>query len=149
MYLKAIKPLAVVSAVFFSAFASAETLYSVSAESLVGQTLFDQTLIETSLVTVKPSTANSATGDIQVLDQCLWSVNVGVEDGQLVYSAGKMICVGPNQEVLETIPVGEIEPFAQCKSNDCAEVFVGGNLSVQINLQAPLDFTLQPRNERK
>lgn len=135
--------------VITSAIASAEVLYSVESEELVATTLFDQVVQESSLVAVKPKLSPTATGDIQVLNQCLWSVSVQLTGDGVTYSPGKMVCVGPNQEVLEAIPVGEVEAFGTCSNSQCENLEVDGNAMVQMMLAEPLQFSLQPRNERK
>ena len=128
--------------------ANAEALYSVSTPVLSGQTLFDQQLTESGLVTIKPAVAN-ASGDAAVMDQCLWSIFVNLDAGTPAFSAGKMICVGPNQEVLESMPLGEIAPFGQCANAKCSSFDVMGNTMVKMTLSNPLEFSLQPRNERQ
>jgi hypothetical protein len=128
---------------------SAEVLYTVQSEELNATTLFDQVIQENALVAVKPKLSPSATGDIQVLNQCLWSVSIEMNNGDVAYSPGKMVCVGPNQEVLEAVPVGQIAAFGVCTNSQCDNLDVSGNESVLMTLSEPLQFTLQPRNERK
>jgi len=111
-------------------------------------TLFDQQLDETGLVTIKP-TVLEAKGDAFVMDQCLWSINVDLDADLPTFSAGKMICVGPNQEVLESVPLGEIEAFGDCVDAKCSSLKVAGDQKVNMILADDLEFSLQPRNERK
>lgn len=127
----------------------AEPLYQVEVSQLNAETLFEQTLTESGVVTVKPQIPTSATGDIRVLDQCLWSVKIELGQQEPVLAPGKMICVGPNQEVLETIPQGVVASFGNCVDNSCSSWTVDGNVLVDMQLSSPLAFTLQPRNERQ
>jgi hypothetical protein len=127
---------------------SAEALYTVQSDSLMGTTLFDQSLSGEGMITVKPSIPASATGDLEVMSQCLWSVKVVLTDGTTHFEPGKMVCVGPKQEVLETIPHGDFDGFGECDSG-CEHFLVAGSSEVVLNLAEPLSFTLQPRNERK
>lgn len=127
---------------------SADALYTVESPTLAGTTLFDQTLSNEGVITVKPSIPPSATGDVRVLSQCLWSVKVILVDGKSQFSPGKMVCVGPKKEVLESVPVGVIEPFGVCE-DECQKLKVLGDSRIELTLSAPLSFSLQPRNERK
>lgn len=127
----------------------AEPLYQVDSPDLTGQTLFDQTLNETGNVTVKPLLSSTATGDVDVLNQCLWSVTVELNSSQPTLKPGKMICVGPQQEVLETVPQGSIAAFGECTDSACTGWRVTGDSTIEMTLSAPLAFTLQPRNERQ
>ena len=130
-------------------FANAEVLYSITSDELSGRTLFDQSLIESSVVTIKPTLSTTATGDVQVLNQCLWSVKVEFDgSGSVSYVPGKMICVGPQQEVLESIPVGSVKAFGECTSG-CESLNVSGDMDVVMTLEQPLEFNVQARNERQ
>ncbi|TCS41994.1 hypothetical protein [Reinekea marinisedimentorum] len=136
---------------FFSGlagFASADGLYRVEAPVLEGKTLFDQQLNGTSKVTVKPHASSEASGDTDVLSQCLWSVDVQLESGNVTLVPGKMICVGPQQEVLEAIPVGTVVSFGQCSNSACSQYQVAGNTTVSMTLSEPIEFSVQARNER-
>ncbi|EAR08554.1 hypothetical protein [Reinekea blandensis] len=128
--------------------AAAETLYQIESAELNGLTLFEQVLTESTAVTVKPQLSTTATGDVGVLNQCLWSVIVTPGTDPVDLKPGKMICVGPQQEVLEATPQGVIEPFGACV-DDCTSWSVDGDVQVTMSLSAPLSFSLQPRNERK
>lgn len=131
------------------AFSNAEVLYSIESSELTGRTLFDQNLVENSVVTIKPTLSTTATGDVEVLNQCLWSVKVDfLEGGQVGFAPGKMICVGPQQEVLESTPVGTIEAFGTC-ANACASLSVKGDVTISMSLEQPLQFSVQARNERQ
>ena len=59
-----------------------------------------------------------------------------------------MVCVGPAQEVLETIPSGTIESTGTCREDNCLPFAVAGGTTFVMQLNAPLSFDLQPRNER-
>lgn len=126
---------------------TAETLYQIEAGELNAVTLFSQELNEPGVITVKPQLSTTATGDVEVLNQCLWSVVVTPGSDGVDIQPGKMICVGPQQEVLETTPQGRIQPFGECSEN-CERWSVEGDAMVSMTLTAPLAFTLQPRNER-
>jgi hypothetical protein len=134
--------------ILIAANSGADALYTVDSSELIASALFDQEITENTLVTVKPVASASATGDVQVLDQCLWSVGVTLESGSVTYTAGKMICVGPMQEVLESEPVGEFEEFGQC-ADSCERITVKEGEEVVLKLSEALEFNLQPRNERK
>lgn len=127
---------------------AAETLYSVQSQSLNGRVLYDQEITDDGVVTLKPSVPVSAQGDVAVLAQCLWSVHVNISSGNAEFRPGKMVCVGPKQEVLETIPVGNFESFGTCVDR-CRSFKATGDDEVIMDLEAPLNFTLQPRNETK
>lgn len=127
---------------------SADVLYSVSASQLQGNSLYAQTLSETGSVTIKPSLSADALGDTYVLNQCLWSVFVVMETTGVSLQPGKMVCVGPEKEVLETTPVGEVTTFGECVGQNCEQYRVGSNVAVTMSLTAPLEFKRQPRNER-
>jgi hypothetical protein len=127
----------------------AEPLYTVNSPKLVANALFEQTLSESSVVTVKPLQAESDVANADVTSQCLWSVTVMLEGGIASFKPGKMICIGPQQEVLETIPQGEVVPFGQCVDGTCEQYKVSANELVEMTLSEPLSFSLQPRNERQ
>jgi len=129
--------------------AQAESLYQVDTQVLSAITLYDQELFENGLVTVKPSVGADAEGDLFALDKCLWSVNVSFSSDSVIFEPGKMICVGPNQEVLETTPVGAIEPFGECVDAACSSYQVHGDYEFKMTLSNPIALSLQPRNERK
>ena len=126
----------------------AESLYRIDAAELVGTTLFDQELLESGLVTVKPTVAADSGGDLRVLEQCLWSVGIDLSQQPVILTPGKMVCVGPAQEVLETIPSGKIESTGTCREDNCLPFAVAGGTTFVMQLNAPLSFDLQPRNER-
>lgn len=126
----------------------AEGLYQIDAAELVGTTLFDQELLESGLVTVKPTVAADSGGDLRVLAQCLWSVGIDLSQQPVILTPGKMVCVGPAQEVLETIPSGTIESADDCREASCIPYAVAGGTVFTMQLSAPLNFALQPRNER-
>lgn len=128
---------------------AAESLYQIETSAINATTLFDQTLTEPGLVAVKPQANTDAVGDVDILQQCLWSVAVDFNQSPVLFSPGKMVCIGPNQEVLESIPEGEIVPFGQCSGLECSSYNVAGQQRVIIDLTGPLEFTLQPRNERQ
>ena len=127
---------------------AADTLYSVQSQSLNGRVLFDQQVTDGGMITLKPSLPDGAQGDLATLAHCLWSVKVKLSNSQTEFLPGKMVCVGPKNEVLETLPVGKFEVFGHCE-NGCNAFSVRGNDEVVMELLAPLEFTLQPRNERK
>lgn len=128
--------------------ASAESLYSIESPELVGTTLYAQSLSETGLVTVKPRVSAESIGDTEVLNQCLWSIQIVLGDGDVGYAPGKMVCIGPQQEVLESTPVGSIEPVGQCVTANCERVNIEANTYVVMTLSEPLAFDIQARNER-
>lgn len=128
--------------------AQAEALYAIDSDTLSATTLFEQVVQERTVVTVKPELSAMASGDVQVLNQCLWSIIIEPNAGSVRYAPGKMVCVGPQQEVLETVPQGEIAPFIDC-SAACERIVVPGSLTVEMSLAQPLEFNLQPRNERQ
>lgn len=130
-------------------FASAEGLYLVESPALEGKTLFDQQLNGESMVTVKPFVSDQASGDTDVLSQCLWSVDVILENGGASFVPGKMICVGPQQEVLEAVPVGTVAAFGQCSNSSCTQYQVAGETVISMTLSEPIEFSVQARNERK
>lgn len=138
-----------VAALTLSVYSSADSEYLLDASMITASALFEQTLVESSLVAVKPEVFDISIDAQQVSAQCLWSINVELGAAQPVFSPGKMICVGPNQEVLEVIPQGEINPFGECLDANCSQFKVGSAQSVTMALSAPLVLTLQPRNERK
>jgi len=127
----------------------ADVLYTVNAAEIHGVTLFDQRLSESALVTIKPTVAAVNTVGADVMKQCLWSVNVDFSSDSVAFEAGKMICIGPNREVLESTPLGTIKPFGKCADEACVNYLVKGNQAIMMELETPLSFTLQPRNERK
>lgn len=127
----------------------ADGLYEVQVSQLVGKTLFDQSVKGRSMVTVKPVVSESAKGDVSALNQCLWSVDIRLDGGAKEFVPGKMICVGPKQEVLEAVPVGTIEAFGDCTNDACDQMMVKGQTDVLMSLDEPLSFSIQPRNERK
>jgi len=130
----------------------AESLYRVDAAELTGTSLFDQELLENGLVTVKPSVSDQSQGDLKVLERCLWSIGVEFSQSPVIFTPGKMICVGPDQEVLETIPSGTIEAIETsggCSEEPCTTYRVSGGIEFTMHLNAALSFELQPRNERQ
>ncbi len=127
----------------------ADPLYTVNSPLLTATSLFEQTITETAVVALKPVVSAQATGDLDVLSQCLWSVTVTLDEGTVQYAPGKMICVGPKQEVLEATPEGTITAFGACVTPACLSWTVKGQQSVVMELSAPLQFSLQPRNERQ
>ena len=129
--------------------AFAEPLYTVETDTIHGVTLFAQQLNEPMLVTVKPQSQATEQGDVEVLNQCLWSVKIDFSAEAVSFSAGKMICIGPKQEVLEAVPVGKVEAFGECVDVACDSYNVAAEAAVVMSLTEPLQFTLQPRNERK
>jgi hypothetical protein len=132
-----------------SGLTAAAGLYVVETPSLVGKTLFDQQLSGHSMVTVKPSAVSDAIDSDGVLSQCLWSVDVAFEGGSVALLPGKMICVGPEHEVLEAIPVGTIESFGHCANAACTEYQIKGDTEIKMTLSEPLEFSIQARNERQ
>jgi len=127
----------------------AESLYRVDAVELMGTSLFDQELLENGLVTVRPWVSVQNQGDLSVLERCLWSVGIDFSRVPVIFTPGKMICVGPNQEVLETIPSGTIEALGRCGKDACSTYRVSGGAEFTMHLDAALDFEVQPRNERR
>ncbi|MDN3649270.1 hypothetical protein QWZ13_10130 [Reinekea marina] len=132
-----------------SVVAAENIVYSATVKQLNAHVLFDQTLEGSGLVTVKPDSFTQASGDVDALKQCLWSVNVNLEAEKPVFSPGKMICIGPKQEVLEAIPQGTVEMEGQCLTDSCSQFEVAENTAVRLTFSAPLGLSLQPRNERK
>lgn len=129
--------------------AKAETLYSVDIPTLTANALFDQVVKGSSVVTVKPNQVASGVNNANAVSQCLWSVTISLESGAPSFAPGKMICIGPEQEVLETMPQGDIKPFGQCVDNGCEEYKISASDVVEMMLTQPLSLNLQPRNERK
>ncbi len=145
-----LRSLVVTSMLFgISGITFSDDLFTVGVEQLEAKTLFDQTLSENGLITVKPMITNEADGDVEILNQCLWSVKVDFDQGSAVFAPGKMICVGPHQEVLESIPSGTIKSFGACTNNACDSFQVAGDITVIMTLDQPLGFNVQARNERK
>ncbi|MFQ3229285.1 hypothetical protein [Reinekea sp.] len=128
---------------------AADVVYQASVKEITAHALFDQQIEQSGLITVKPEVFSEAKGDIQALEQCLWSVLVTLDAGQANFSAGKMICIGPEQEVLETIPMGEVALQGQCADTSCSVYNVTVDSLVTMSLTAPIEFTVQPRNERQ
>lgn len=128
---------------------AADVAYQASVKEITAHALFDQQIEQSGLVTVKPEVFSEAQGDTLALEQCLWSVLVTLESGQASFSAGKMICIGPQQEVLESIPEGEVELLGQCADTSCSVYNVAADSLVTMTLTAPIAFNVQPRNERK
>ncbi|WP_196157706.1 hypothetical protein [Reinekea sp. G2M2-21] len=127
----------------------ADPLYTINSPFLTASSLFEQTITESAVVALKPETSAQASGDLEVLSQCLWSVTVTLDQGNVQYAPGKMICVGPKQEVLEAIPEGTITAFGACVTPACSSWMVNGQQLVEMALSSPLQFSLQPRNERQ
>jgi len=127
----------------------AESLYRVEALELMGTSLFEQELLENGLVTVKPSVSVQSQGDLRILERCLWSIGIEFSQPSVTFTPGKMICVGPDQEVLETIPSGTIEAMGSCSDATCTTYRVSGGTEFTMHLDAALSFELQPRNERQ
>ncbi|WP_320826927.1 hypothetical protein [Reinekea sp.] len=127
----------------------ADSLYRVDAAELMGISLFDQELIENGLVTVKPSVSVQSQGDLRVLERCLWSIGIEFSQSAVIFTPGKMICIGPEQEVLETIPSGTIEAVGGCSEEQCTTYRVSGGAEFTMHLDAALSFKRQPRNERQ
>jgi hypothetical protein len=128
---------------------AADVIYQTSVKEITAHSLFDQQIEQSGLVTVKPEIFSEAQGDTQALEQCLWSVLVTLDSGQANFAAGKMICIGPRQEVLEAIPVGKVNLQGQCADNSCSVYNVTADSLVTMTLTAPIEFSVQPRNERK
>jgi hypothetical protein len=126
----------------------AESLYRIEAVELIGTALFDQELLENGLVTVKPTVSEDSSGDLRVLEQCLWSVGIDLSQQPVILTPGNMVCIGPRQEVLETIPSGKINSKIGCSDDPCTSYAVAGGTTFTLQLDAPLSFDLQPRNER-
>ena len=132
----------------FCTWASAEPLYEVESKVLLGSTLFEQTVLPGEAITVKPKLPADAAGDLRAMDQCLWSIMVTKSGQGVEFLPGKMICIGPEREVLETVPEGKVTPFTQCDTNTCEQISVEGDVTVVMSLTAPIQLSLQPRNER-
>ena len=139
----------IVSLGFYSPVFAADTVYQASVSEITAHVLFDQQIEQTGLVTVKPELFDGAAGDVQALEQCLWSVLVSLDSGQVGFSAGKMICIGPNQEVLETTPTGIIDLQGECVDSSCNSYSILADSLVTMQVTAPIELTIQPRNERK
>jgi hypothetical protein len=129
--------------------AGAETLYSVDIPTLTANALFDQVVKDSSVVTVKPNQIASSVDNAEALSQCLWSVTVSLDAGVPSFKPGKMICIGPEQEVLEALPQGEVLPFGQCVDDGCNEYKVSVSDVIEMTFSEPLSLNLQPRNERQ
>lgn len=130
--------------VLFAATASAEAPYELLVSKIESRTLYEQSIDSQGLITLKPYLFDIQAGQVDAVDQCLWSVNVDIQSGQAVFSPGKMICVGPDQEVLETVPTGTFEPFGRCNS-DCSQFTVSADEAITVNVSEPIVLTLQPR----
>lgn len=136
-----------------SGMSQSESMFRIGSTEIEGVTLFDQELKSEGLVAIKPTLLESKETDVSDgsidLSRCLWSVHVNFDTQPTDFTPGKMICVGPNQEVLEALPAATIEPFGACADSACGSYLVKGNTQVGITLNEPIELTLQPRNERK
>jgi hypothetical protein len=128
---------------------AADVAYQATVSNISAQVLFDQHIDQSGIVTVKPQSFRDAQGDVEALEQCLWSVQVQLDSGKASFSAGKMICIGPEQEVLEAIPTGVISLDGQCSDTSCTGFDVTADAIVEMSVSAPVQLSVQARNERK
>lgn len=112
--------------------------------------LADQTLTETGTVTVHPQDAGSPEGALSepLPEYCLLSIQVGLGGAQAQLAPGKMICITEDHRILEAMPQAEVVGLGECLGNSgqCSRYRLTTERLGQLRLQAPLEFTLQPRN---
>ena len=112
--------------------------------------LADQTLTETTTVTVHPQDAGSPEGAMSepLPDYCLLSVQVNLDQAEAVLTPGKMICITDDHRILEAQPQAEIVSLGECQSETgaCGRYRLSTEQVGELQLSAPMEFSLQPRN---
>jgi len=112
--------------------------------------LVDQTLTETTTVTVHPQDAGSPESALSepLPDYCLLSVEVALGQSEPVLTPGKIICITEDHRILEAQPQAEIVNLGECQSDTggCGRYRLSADQVGELQLSAPMEFSLQPRN---
>lgn len=106
--------------------------------------VMEELIAEPTEVSVQPLLSGE---EVTWPEHCLLSLTITPGESA-DFTAGNMVCITAERQIIEAVPVGEIQ-LGQCAAGqdvDCATLSLDTEQYGTLLLSEPLELTLQPRN---